>query len=338
MHTTGERCCINCIFEKEANGNYTKNALLYQDILEYFNIYEEEKEQGTVLRIEPEPFTTWNLTKWLLKKNLEFAKYYTGLARYMPTSAKISNRLDTVEEHVNDLEKLNLLTQTGFEEASKNRIPTATYLISGFGVITLLAMRYTTKGISEEARIRLRELILKLNQQYLLLYDSHICDFTSRLYSKAIQIGLSKSMVDLLLTIIHADTHTIRTLVDAFNRVLHTHLNDKQTWNYFADIWINTIKEFPEDVQRIIVYHEKAEIESRIHLAQPPKEREETWFSNIQNYSQLTLYGKCNQCSKKYPILIDYYEYRREILPDGTMKRNCLKCNTENSTVISTNL
>ena len=338
MHISGDACCINCIFERDKNRNYTNDALLYQNILEYFNIYEEKKEKGIVLRIEPEYFTTWNLTKWLLGKNLEFAKYYTELARYLPTSAKISNRLGTVEEHVNDLEKLNLLTQTGFEEASKNRTPIAIYRISNFGVIILLAIRYATQGISEEARIKLRELILKLIQQYMLLYDSHICDFIARLYSKAIQIGLSKSMVDLLLVIIHGDTHTIRTLVDAFNRVLHAHLNDKQTWNYFADIWINTIKEFPEDVRRIIIYHEKAEIESRIHLAQPPKDWEETWLGNIQNYSQLTLFGKCGQCSKKYPILIDYYEYRRDILPDGTMKRKCLKCNVENSVIISTNL
>jgi hypothetical protein len=316
------------------NGNYTTNALLYQNILECFSIHEEKREQKKVLRIEPEYFTTWNLTKWLLKKNLEFAKYYSGLSRYMPTSAKISNRLGTVEEHVNDLVKLNLLNHTGFEEASKNRTPIAIYRISNFGVIVLLVMRYTTKGISEETRIRLRQMILELIQQYMLLYDSHICDFIARLYSKAIRIGFSKSIVDLLLMIIHGDSHTMRTLVDVFNKVLIVHLNDKRTWNYFVDIWINTLKEFPENVQRIIIYHEKAEIESRIHLSQPPKEWEETWLSNIQNYSQLVLYGKCSQCSKKYPVIIDYYEYRREIFSDGSMKRNCLKCNAENSMVI----
>jgi hypothetical protein len=252
------------------------------------------------LRIEPEYFTTWNLTKWLLEKNLEFAKYYAELARYMPTSAKISNRLGSVEEHINDLKKLNLLTQTGFEGASKNRNPIAIYRISNFGVIILLVMRYATKGISEETRTMLGQVILELIQQYTLLYDSYICDFIARLYSKAIQIGVSKSMVNLLLTIVHGNTHTIRRLVDAFNRVLHAHLNDNKTWNYFADIWIKTLEEFPKDIQKIIIYHEKAEIESRIHLAQPPKEWEEAWISNIENYSRITLYGKCSQCSCKY--------------------------------------
>jgi hypothetical protein len=269
-----------------------------------------------------------------LKKNLEFTEYYAGLPRYMPTSAKISNRLGIVEKHINDLEKLNLLTQTRSEEASRNRKTIAIYRISNFGVIILLVMRYATKGISEETRTRLGQEILELIQQYMLLYNSHICDFIARLYLKAIQIGLSKSMVDLFLMIIHGDTHAIRTVVDVFNRVLHAHLNDKQTWNYFADIWIKTLEEFPKDIQRVIIYHEKAGIESRIHLAQPPKDWEETWFNNIQNYSQITLYGKCSQCFKKYPIMVEYYEYRRNVLPDGTMKRNCLKCNAQNSVVV----
>jgi hypothetical protein len=66
------------------NRNYTKSALLYQNILEYFNIHEEKLEQRVdrhskknerkidiiQLRIEPSHFTTWNLTKWLLKKIL----------------------------------------------------------------------------------------------------------------------------------------------------------------------------------------------------------------------------------------------------------------------------
>ena len=172
----------------------------------------------------------------------------------------------------------------------------------------------------------------------MLLYDSHICDFIARLYSKAIQIGLSKSMVDLLLMILHGKTHTIKTLVDAFNRVLHAHLNDNQTRNYFADVWIRTLKEFPDDVQRIIIYHEKAEIESRIHLAQPPKDWEETWLKNIQNYSQITLYGKCSQCSCKYPVVIDYYEYRREIVSDEIIKRNCKKCNSKSTLAISSEI
>ena len=151
-------------------------------------------------------------------------------------------------------------------------------------------------------------------------------------------MGYSESMVDLLVIIIHGNTHKIRTLVDVFNSALHIHLVDEQSRNYFVDIWMKTLNEFPEDIRRIILFHEKAEIESRIHLAQPPKDWEETWIAKIQNYSQLTLYGKCSQCSKKYPVIVDYYEYRNTLLPDRTIKRNCLKCNAENSLIIASEI
>jgi hypothetical protein len=337
------------------NGNYTKDALLYQNILEYFNIHEEklkyrvesfykdgkrfERRIDTVrLRVEPDSFTTWNLTKWLLKKNLEFVKYYSGLSRYTTMSTRIVNRLGIIQQFVDDLEKSLLLTRTGVERASKNRMPTATYELNNFGMIILLLMKYTIKNTSEETKIRLQQTILQLVQQYVLQYNSHICDFIARLYSKTIEMGHSESMVDLIVIIIHENTHTIRTLVDVFNRALHIHLVDERTRNYFMDIWMKALNEFPVDIRRIIICHEKAEIESRIHLAQPPKDWEEKWIANIQNYSQLTLYGKCGHCSKKYPVIVDYYEYRKELLPDRTIKRNCLKCNAENSLIIGSEI
>jgi hypothetical protein len=269
------------------------------------------------------------------EKNLEFVKYYSGLTRYITSTAKISNRLGIVEDYVNDLEELKMLTRAGIEEASRNRSPTVIYRISDFGVIILLLMRYIAKDTSEEAKIRLRQMILQLIQQYLLRYNSHVCDFLVKLYLRSMEAGFSKSMIELLLVVTHSNKHTVRTLVGAFNRVLYAHLMDERTRNHFVTIWMQTLKGFPEHIQRIIIYHEKAEIESRIHLAQPPKDWEELWISNIENYSQLTLYGKCSQCSHKYPVLVDYYEYRLEILHDGIIKKNCLKCNAANALAIS---
>ena len=355
IHISGDTCCINCIFEKDVNGNYTKDALLYQNILEYFNIREEklkyraesfykdgkrfERRIDTVrLRVEPESFATWNLTKWLLRKNLEFVKYYSGLSRYMTMSPKIANRLGMVQQFVDDLENSLLLTRTGIQVTSKNRMPTMTYEINNFGMIILLLMKYIIKDTTEETKIRIRQTILQLVQRYVLKYNSHICDFIARLYSKAIEMDHSESMVNTFVIIVHENTHTTRTLVDVFNRALQIHLMDERTRNYFMDIWMKALNEFPEDIQRIVICHEKAEIESRIHLAQPPKDWEEAWIVNIQNYSQLTLYGKCSQCSKKYPVIVDYYEYRKELLPDRTIKRNCLKCNAENSLIIGSEI
>jgi uncharacterized protein YegJ (DUF2314 family) len=52
------------------------------------------------------------------------------------------------------------------------------------------------------------------------------------------------------------------------------------------------LNELDESIRKIILYHEKAEIESRLHLYQPPKDWEEMWIKNIQN-SSIVLYGIC---------------------------------------------
>ncbi|HKG30694.1 MAG TPA: hypothetical protein VKA91_05440, partial [Nitrososphaeraceae archaeon] len=89
--------------------------------------------------------------------------------------------------------------------------------------------------------------------------------------------------------------------------------------------------ELDDNVKKIVLYHEKGDIESRIHLAQPPKEWEELWTQNIQNYSKLTLYCKCRNCYEKYPILIDYFDYRKGLLPSGILKKDCSRCNSKST-------
>jgi hypothetical protein len=92
------------------------------------------------------------------------------------------------------------------------------------------------------------------------------------------------------------------------------------------------LNELDESIRKIILYHEKAEIESRFHLYQPPKDWEEMWIKNIQN-SSIVLYGICQNkaCLNRCPVLVDYYDYRIEMLFKGHLKRDCNKCNTSGS-------
>jgi hypothetical protein len=70
---------LNLIFERDANGKYTNNALLYQDILEYF--FETINNSGTKNNGtygSPDGFFFNDLAGWLVtKKNAEFVSYYT---------------------------------------------------------------------------------------------------------------------------------------------------------------------------------------------------------------------------------------------------------------------
>ena len=75
------------------------------------------------------------------------------------------------------------------------------------------------------------------------------------------------------------------------------------------------------------MYHLKADIESQIHLRQPPKDWEEMWIQYIQDYTKYVLYGICGNCSQKYPVLIDFFAFQKNANP----KMGCNKCNGKDS-------
>ena len=62
---------ISAIFQKDKEGKYTDNALLYQNILHYSIINEKQNQSNTNTT-----FKVWDLAKWLIENNVEFANYY----------------------------------------------------------------------------------------------------------------------------------------------------------------------------------------------------------------------------------------------------------------------
>jgi hypothetical protein len=142
-------------------------------------------------------------------------------------------------------------------------------------------------------------------------------------YNKVMQKGLSVSMIDLLLQTLRSNYYKIHTLVDVLNIVLFIHLRDQKTGEIFANIWTEVIRELDENTRKIIMHHFKADIESQIHLRQPPKDWEEMWIQHIQDCTKYVLYGICSNCSQKFPVLIDFYAFQK----NANRKMNCDKCN-----------
>lgn len=134
--------------------------------------------------------------------------------------------------------------------------------------------------------------------------------------------GLSVSMINLLLQTLMSD-YKVRTLMDVLNIVLFIHLRDQRTREVFANIWIEVIRELNENMRKVIMHHLKADIESQIHLRQPPRDWEEIWIQHIQDCTNFVLYGIWINCSQKYPVLIDFYAFQKNANP----KMNCDKCN-----------
>jgi hypothetical protein len=211
---------------------------------------------------------------------------------------------------------------------------TPLYTYTTDGVILALLCSYYNNAHNDNKLEAIRNKIFEMIFEFYSKYESYIVDFVSRIYAKAKQKGYSHSIVVLLLRILMNSNFPIRFMKDALNWTLYFHLEkEQQTKKEFYNIYIETLNELDEHKRKIILYHEKAEIESRFHLYQPPKDWEEMWIKNIRDHSKIVLYGICQNkvCLNRYPVLVDYYNYRTEMSSKGHLNRDCNKCNTRDS-------
>ncbi len=87
------------VVEKGKDDQYTRWALLYQDVLK-FSVF---VKQGS-------SFKERELAKWLLYKNQYYSNYYKDLSTKTTTeSNRIENILDGIKDKLNDLIQLGLL-------------------------------------------------------------------------------------------------------------------------------------------------------------------------------------------------------------------------------------
>jgi hypothetical protein len=98
---------------------------------------------------------------------------------------------------------------------------------------------------------------------------------------------------------------------------------------------VKTINDYDPEIRKIILYHFKAENETILSVCQPPKDWEQRWVENTDDFSILVLYGICARCRIGYPFIIDYFKYQKERVANGYLLTNCEKCKTEGSFYVS---
>lgn len=293
---------INTLFEKEDEKNFTKNAVLYRNILEY--LFEGQGHK---------PFRFTELAKFLMRKNHEFRDYYTDHLRNVTMSSRIANHRQRIQKCLDNLIASRLIVTVGSVRSKKNELQTPLYAFSIEGKIAALLSSYYNNYEQKEKKRLIEDKLFELIHELFSKYNSYVTDFLLKIYSGAKAKGFAESIAILLIKILQSNI-PIKFVDEALRWNVYFHLEKDHNRNKFFSIYMETLNELPEDVRRIIMYHEKCEIESRFHLYQPPKEWEEAWINNIQDCHKLVLYGACtNQtCSARYPIVVDYHEYRKE--------------------------
>ncbi len=337
---------VNQIFETDSNNHYTERALLYQNILEYSKIIEKEVGEAVeevviegkkivkkrrMVRMDPDPpnFRIRELARWLMKRNLQFLKFYRGKRNRTTMSARIANNDQLIKKCIYDLESSHLLIKTALVESSKNKMETPIYSLTEHGVIISYLIKYKNAQANDKSKIQ--AIIIELVKRHLSNYNSYMADFLSLVYTKSVQKGLGNSMINLFSIIVHTNKYNVHTLNEMLNISLFKYTHDNQARDYFVDIFVEVIDELEEKMKQIIMFHFKADIENQIHTSQPPRDWEKIWIQNINDCTKFVLYGTCSNCYQKYPVLVDFYVFQRNANP----KMDCDKCKGKDTLQVS---
>src|SRR6266496_2659280 len=117
---------------RDPSGKYTNNALLYQDILEYFFETTKNNKNDDPL----DGFFFNDLAGWLVtKKNAEFVSYYTDFDSRVTKQNRINARRRRIQECVTNLQNMGLILDIGPVEARRNKAKTPLYIYSKNGKI-----------------------------------------------------------------------------------------------------------------------------------------------------------------------------------------------------------
>jgi hypothetical protein len=100
-----------------------------------------------------------------------------------------------------------------------------------------------------------------------------------------------------------------------------------------ARIFIETIKDLDNEIQKLVLFQFKLEIESTFTGYFEDIEWEKMRYENIQDYTKLTLHGHCKKCGH-YPFQLDIFKFLSLPLIFATpsngrkyfQRINCVKC------------
>jgi len=182
---------IHLIFAKDSSGNYTKDALLYQDILGYSIRGLETLDSNSEY-----PFKLWQLTEWLISNNHEISDDYKKSAdSHKTTSNKIESRIGRVKRHVDILQYLGLIGEYSITKESKGDGLTTLYSITEFGLIValLILTRYASK--KEKAIKFLYETLCK-NFENSGSLGAYCLSFTKKMYEENLFDNYVRTMLE----------------------------------------------------------------------------------------------------------------------------------------------
>ena len=313
----GKSPSIRAIFERNSEGNYTEDALLYQCILRY--CIKDEKSENEI-EIRP-----WDLTDWLLDHYPVYREYYHG-SRFR-RSKKIENTLTRVKRKLEDLNSLFLLEESK-DKAKKVDAPLIIYHVTKSG--HFLAWLLETESTDGEKREKAIQNVYDILISYLRDKKTSRSIFLHEFFQRCKQIGTFISNAPDFLT-------SYEQFRPIYNEValleLFLDVPKALYWIFtYPELFVETLNQLHEETKKTLLFQFKLEIEGYYDIYLSNKKWEIMRYDNISIFSSVTIPGYCNKCEEETAFQYDILGYFRSMYElkrpysSGIITSDCNKC------------
>jgi hypothetical protein len=311
---------ISSICERGRDGNYTYDALLYQEILRCSTMHNDKYP-------EFKTFTVWELTGYLIDHFLPLINEFKELSkRNKSRHNKIASKLERIETKIDNFAKLGLVEQLEPSRASRGSTITNRYQYTESGCLiawVLESVKSRKKLLAEEQIYNMLDVGAEDNPSS---YDL----FTSRLYAKYRNRGVfGEFVIDVLRARLEAPKVKIMNMKDLFLNLGILHVTNKERADLYSELWTETMNELDEETKKYVLQHIKLEIEQEMEQqVKYTRGFEELRFQHRDQPNILALEGVCQSCGRPSPIPIEIMEYleNTKSLPNDPMLLRCRMC------------
>jgi hypothetical protein len=298
---------LSSIVEKEKS-NYTKNALLYQDILRYL-ICEKKAT-----------FTHRDVAKWLLINNQEFINFYKDSDGHIPN--KVENTQQRVKDRLGDLVSLDLI-QAGSTKQSKGNGSTFLYNGTYYGYMIAWVLESFVPARRENASNEIYNIfegVLKQSN-----YSSAV--YKLLLHRKFKEAGVFGTFV---VDLMRERLNTATDMEELLSSLTRYENPVKENGDLFLRLSNEAMNELGPNERKHLLHHMKLEIEDKmLSQAKNPSLYERMQDVVKDKPDLVAVEGICEKCQCTIALAISTLEYiqNTQILPSGPLIfEKCPRC------------
>ncbi|MCC2647387.1 MAG: hypothetical protein K0R16_190 [Nitrososphaeraceae archaeon] len=320
-------------FDKDKNAHYTKNALLYQDILRYYlTINKKDSSENNY------SFSLWALGMWLLENNNDFINLYKDLStRNIGRTKRFYNLKGHIKKNLEHLMQLQLIQMSGTRKATKVDTDIGIYKYTELGQI----LAWLIASINPDKKANANDEIFHLLDSvfFKIKEDSPSATiFYSHFFRKCRDRGVFDKLIQHIWHIAHTNLG-ITNMQDLFERVVDLGFEDEDIRQMFFDLWRESLEELESNQKALVLYQMKLDTERRFQNKKKylTKEYEEKRFQYRNNYENIVVEGNCKNCGTG-PLALSYLEYRKgfaNVARNDSIKLDCPICGLKDNLVIS---